>query len=231
MANGFAWRGAICAAMTAATPHAASGQSSPSPPPVERPRAHSQHYVTPDGAGFVFQRDGAQALLRFDGDAEILALAAAPGPRGDELYKTDTGAIMVRVTALGGIIVFRDGDLGAPASSDASAAPIEPPAYVPPKLLRAQLATLARRYAAARGRTIRIQAPAEGGGLAVDAAELALKALDRAERDIEIVEITIAARPDVELAAGGVLRIMIAPELGYAGRPSSAAIAQVLAQP
>lgn len=75
---------------------------------------------------FLFQSIGADARLKFlcglgdtdvdcliDDDApaeEILLLAATRGPRGDTIYRDDSGEAWLRVTAYGGATAYRHGD-------------------------------------------------------------------------------------------------------------------------
>jgi hypothetical protein len=87
----------------------------------------SHRYVTPDGTiRFVFDRSPqGSALVRFDGAPEVILVRPIPGPRGDEIFKTQQGETILRVTSLGGVIVYRDAaKMGAPAARVAPAPPL-----------------------------------------------------------------------------------------------------------
>src|SRR5471032_1399082 len=63
-------------------------------------------YQMDEGGAFVFDRSTVKPLLKFDDSLEIWVLQAAPGPRGDVIYRNDVGDPMVRATRLGGMTVF-----------------------------------------------------------------------------------------------------------------------------
>ena len=65
-------------------------------------------YATPDGAvRFVFDRSGGRAaLVRFEGDPEVHVLRPAMAAGGGEIYRTEDGDVMLRVTPHGSITVY-----------------------------------------------------------------------------------------------------------------------------
>lgn len=205
-------------------------------PANDRPTA--ERYQTPDGrVRFVLDRSGARvALVRFEGSDEVHVLRAVPGPRGDEFYKTDTGDVLLRVTALGGVIVYTDNaSTGAPAALAGSAGPVQPPS-APQGGLEARMAAL-QRETARRGRPVTFHAPqsAQGpaSGVVADAAARAAEGLFAAPPQGTVVRrvvIRYGAQPGAYVL-NEVLNVVVDPRRGYAGRPSAAAIEQALRNP
>jgi hypothetical protein len=120
----------------------------------------AQRFATPDGAiRFVFERSGRGALARFEGGEEVYALRPVPGPRGDEFFKTDTGQILLRITALGGVIVFAGAGSGGAPAAPVGAAPSLGPPMLPPGGLKAKLADLEHAIEKRAGRPVAIIPP------------------------------------------------------------------------
>jgi hypothetical protein len=194
--------------------------------------------TTPGGAiRFTFDRSGGRvALLRFDGDPEVHVLRPVMAAGGGEIYQTEDGNIRLRVTSHGGLIIFtRNMQMGAPASEDGAAAALTPEAVAFAQMVERmrQLQAEARRQV---GQPVlfTFQAPAPGpvppqvAGLVLDAAQRAAEGLAQAPMtNIHHVIIMLGASPRV-IMQGDVLLIQIAPQLGYAGRPSSAAVRNVV---
>ncbi|MDX2235029.1 MAG: DUF4908 domain-containing protein [Hyphomonadaceae bacterium] len=204
-------------------------------PANDRPAA--ERYQTPDGrVRFVLDRSGQRAaLVKFEGDDEVHVLRPVPGPRGDDIYKTDTGDVLLRVTALGGVIVYTDAArTGAPATLAGQARPMAPPSP-PQDGLQARMAAL-QREAARRGRPVTFVAPSNVQGAAsavvADAAARAAEGLAQAPQAMTVRRVVIryGARPEASVIDEN-LTITVAPQLGYAGRPSAAAVAQAVRQP
>ncbi|HVK81172.1 MAG TPA: DUF4908 domain-containing protein, partial [Verrucomicrobiae bacterium] len=83
----------------------------PAAPPVQglyQASSGATRYSTPDGAvRFVLDRSGGRAaLVRFEGDPEVHVLRPAMAAGGGEIYRTDDGDVMLRVTPHGGITVY-----------------------------------------------------------------------------------------------------------------------------
>lgn len=194
----------------------------------------SRRYATPDGAvRFVFDRTGARAaLLRFEGDDEVHVLLPEMGARGDEIYRNEDGSIMLRVTAQGGVTVYtRQIRTGAPVSDMASAPPITPQAVAQAQL-QERVRLLQIRAARAVGEPVQFVVPAQMSapvaGLVVDAAERVAEGLQQAPiTNVRRVIITLGRQPAAALR-GDTLLVQVAPEMGYAGRPSSNAIRNVV---
>jgi hypothetical protein len=193
--------------------------------------AAAQRFQTPDGGvRFVLDRTGQRAaLVKFEGDDEIYVLRPVGGPRGDEIYKTDTGDVMLRITPLGGVIVYRENaPNGAPAMMTGRVAPIAP-APPPGGSIRVQVNQLERTAQNRFGRSVPVELPpaaaADNTGVVADAARRAAEGLDGAPPGVVVdrVVIRLGNQPAAVLM-GNTLVITVAPQQGYAGRPSAAAV-------
>lgn len=183
------------------------------------------------GRAFVVERRGERATLQFADSPEVLALKIVPGPRGDELFKTDTDEVVLRVTALGGLTLYLpDAPNGVPAVIEAPSAPIRPPSK-PPQGLYVAFQKFSAELARA-GAALSIQADAQAeqySAQAVEAAHIAAAGLKSAERaQVTSLKIEIAPLPSASVE-GSALIVRLAPQLGYAGRPSAEAVRQVIA--
>jgi hypothetical protein len=231
---------AIAAALALATPAIAEAQQQQQPQPQPQAQgpqrlfqAGARRYATPDGqVRFVFDRSGGRyALVRFEGDPEVHVLRATMGAGGDEIYQTEDGAVMLRVTANGGIVVYtRAIRTGAAAAEEANVAPLTPEAMAFAEM-QARFRALQNRARRSVGQPVMFTAPeqmsAPVAGLVVDAAERAAEGLAEAPMtNVRRVIIGVGRVPAVALR-GDTLIIQIAPHLGYAGRPSSSAIRNV----
>lgn len=224
----------------AGAPKPAEAQQQPrqSAPPVQglySVNATATRYSTPDGAvRFVFDRSsgGRVALVRFEGDAEVHVLRPYMAAGGGEIYRTEDGDLMLRVTPHGGIIVYtRALRTGAPASEEEQVAPLTPAAMAFAEMQRRflQLQSFARRRI---GQQVTFVAPeqvsAPAAGVVVDAAERAAEGLAAAPMTtVRRVVITFGPVPAVA-QRGETLIVQVAPQMGYAGRPSSSAIRNVV---
>lgn len=240
---------ALAAALTfsgVASPALAQQQQGGDPPlPMPRLFQHdvgATRYSTPSTAAggairFTFDRSGDRvALLRFDGDPEVHVLRPTMAAGGGEIYRTEDGNIMLRVNPHGSITVYtRTMRTGAPASEEGAAAALTPEAVA-----FAQMVDRMRQLQAAARRSVgqqvlfTFQAPAPGpvppqvAGLVLDAAERAAEGLAAAPMtNVHRVVITLGPSPRVVMQ-GDLLLVQIAPQLGYAGRPSSAAVRNVV---
>ncbi|HWU78503.1 MAG TPA: DUF4908 domain-containing protein, partial [Caulobacter sp.] len=93
-------------------------------PPVAR-------YVSEAGGGFIFDQAAPQPLMKFDNSTEIWVLSPQPASRGDVIYRNDLGEPVLRVTKLGGMILFTDdAPMGAAAALSGRASSIQPPAIM-----------------------------------------------------------------------------------------------------
>lgn len=191
-------------------------------------------YSTPDGAvRFVFDRSGGRAaLVRFEGDPEVHVLRPVMAAGGGEIYRTEDGSLMLRVMPHGGIIVYtRSLRTGAPVSEVSRVAPLTPEvmAFAEMQERFRQLQARARRTV---GQTVTFTVPARVSapvaGLVVDAAERAAEGLAAAPlTTVRRVVIVLGDAPAAALR-GDTLFVQVAPQLGYAGRPSSVAIRNIV---
>ena len=239
----FAKGAAACAAALALTsPGLALAQQQqrpqPAPPPVQGLYSTSSaaaRYSTPDGAvRFVFDRSsgGRAALVRFEDDPEVHILRPYMAAGGGEIYRTEDGDVMLRVTPHGGIIVYtRALRTGAPASEEEEVAPLAPVSLAFAEMQRRfqVLQSYARRRL---GQPVTFSAPdqvsAPAAGVVVDAAERAAEGLAAAPMTtVRRVIITFGQTPAVA-QRGDTLIVQVAPHLGYAGRPSSNTIRNVV---
>jgi hypothetical protein len=185
----------------------------------------------------VLDRTGQRvALVKFEGSDEVHVLRAVPGPRGDDMYKTDTGDVLLRVTALGSVIVYTDpARMGAPATLAGRGAPVAPPS-VPAASLQARMEAL-QRDMARKGRPVTFAAPTnvqspQASGVVADAAARAAEGLAQSPQTMSVRRVVIryGASPNA-VVVNESLTITVAPQMGYAGRPSAAAVAQAVRQP
>jgi len=93
------------------------------------------HYssIYPPPVGFVLDRTSEFAKLRFDGTEEILVLRWQPAAGGMRNLLRDDGALVLRISGLGGVTLFTDqNQAGIPVANDARANPLGSPA--PPSI-------------------------------------------------------------------------------------------------
>jgi len=214
----------------------AQDQSGSRSPPVQGLYTNASgatRYSTPDGAvSFVFDRSGGRAaLVRFEGDPEVHVLRPVMAAGGGAIYRTEDGDVMLRVTPTGGIIVYtRANRTGSPASEEERVAPLTPEAIAFAEMQQ-RFRALQARARRSVGQTVTFTVPARvsppAAGVIVDAAERAAEGLSAAPMTtVRRVIITIGADPRVAVR-GDQMFIQVAPQLGYAGRPSSNTIRNV----
>lgn len=195
-------------------------------------------FVSEEGRVFTLDRTQSPPMLKFEDSPEVWVLLPSPAPRGDVIYRDELGEPVLRATRLGGLTLFSDQRPNGEAVSLAGGgAPLRlaplGPAALGERLLQASYRTgrVARRTIVFEGRRI---TPA-GSALVADAALVAsLAFLHMAERrggrsamnQFNIVRFEEGKKPTVTLK-DGVLRIVVAPSQGLAGRPSSKRIMKV----
>jgi len=232
---------AFAAALALATPGMAAAQQQQRAPQPAQPvqglyqtSAGATRYATPDGSvRFVFDRTGNRAaLVRFEGDPEVHVLRPRMAANGSEIYRTEDGRVMLRVNSQGAITVYtRTLRTGAPAAEEERVAPLTPEAIAFAQMQQRfrQLQAQARRRV---GQTVTFIVPAQlsaqAAGVVVDAAERAAEGLAAAPMTtVRRVSITIGPTPRAAVR-GDQLFIQVAPQLGYAGRPSSNTIRNIV---
>lgn len=191
-------------------------------------------YVSDTGEGFVIDRSGQRPLLRFDQRNETWVLRPTAAPRGDVIYRSDTGQQLLRVTAGGGMTVYTPRTPGgSPASRAGPGENLSPPNLGPAQLLSLMLRRSAM-VSQAMGRTVEINVDtgAESEFLAVETLILATDAVMRIARspsgrsvlsDLRRIIIVEGGSSSV-IYARGELRVTVAPSEGVGGRPSSARV-------
>jgi len=231
---------AFAAALAVASPGIAEAQQRPAPPPTAPVQglysnaSSATRYATPDGAvRFVLDRTGGRAaLVRFEGDPEVHVLRPVMAAGGGEIYRTEDGALMLRITPHGGIIVYtRAIRTGAAASEEGRVAPLTPEDLAFAEMQQ-RFRVLQNRTRRSVGQPIMFTVPAQmspqAAGVVTDAAERAAEGLAEAPMtNVRRVIIAIGRVPALALR-GDTLLIQVAPQLGYAGRPSSSAIRNVV---
>jgi hypothetical protein len=179
-------------------------------------------------------------LMRFDSSPEIWVLLPTPGPRGDIIYKNDTGRTLLRATMVGGMTVFPlERPDGSAAAFSGPSPPIRPPQVIGPSTLFSRLAAASVRASRAAQHLITMEAPdynVESAWLAADAALVASEAMVRLAPTpngrrymarIGEINVVDGRRPGASLA-NGVLTLTIVSNMGFAGRPSSDRIIQAV---
>lgn len=200
-------------------------------PPIAR-------FVSEEGRVFILYRTQPVPMLKFDDSPEVWALAPSPAPRGDVIYRDETGEPVLRATRLGGLTLFTDSRPNGEAVSLAGGgnplrlAPMSPQA-LGERLLQASYRTgrVARRTIVFEARNV----TPGGSALIGDAAVVTSVAFTQLaqERDgraalgrFSTVRFEEGKKPSVSLK-DRVLRIVVAPTHGLAGRPSSKRIIKV----
>lgn len=195
-------------------------------------------YVAESGQGFVLDRSETTPLLRFDRSVETWALRPTPAPRGDVLYRNDAGELVLRVTADGGMTLYtKRVPAGSPVTLAGPGESLAPPTLGPVQLFN----LMARRSAlvsSTLGRLVEINLSGEKSeALSVDALIVTTDAVVRMARSAtargyltRLRSITIVEGDRVSATyVRGDLRIVVDPDRGPAGRPSSARIINAFA--
>lgn len=196
-------------------------------------------YLSDEGGGFILDRSGRAALLKFDDSPEVWVLSPSRGPRGDMIYVNDLGEPFLRATKLGGMTVFTT--RRPEGSAVALVGPSGPLRLSPlgPVALYQRLYQASVRSTRAAQHLVGFDAPdadMNSDGLIADAAGLAVEAMvtlsGRAGGKALLARIGKVAlipgpRPGVGVHAG-VVTITVAPAQGIAGRPSSERILRAL---
>jgi len=206
-------------------------------------RGHSAnaiaHYSIDTGGGLVLDQSGRQSLLRFDDSAEVWALTRARGPRGDLIYYNDAGLSMLRTTSLGGVTVFTHRHPEGAAASVSGQAPPLRMARADPAQLYQRLVVSSTRASRGAQHLIAFQAPevdANTSAVVADAAQVAAEAVAQLAAT-QTGHMVLARLNRFEFLKGKSADVAVADstatvrfdaKAGFAGRPSSARIVQVL---
>ncbi len=194
-------------------------------------------YVSEEGRVFTLDRTRPVSMLKFEDSPEVWALQPNPAPRGDVIYKNDMGEPMLRATRLGGFTLFTDDRPNGEAVSLAGGcAPLRLMPMSPQAVFeRLAQASLRASRAARRPMLFEAEATPESSALIADAAVVTSLAIIRlAARDdgrrllarIGRVRFSEGKKASASLK-DGILRIVVSPAQGLAGRPSSDRILKI----
>lgn len=187
-------------------------------------------YVSDTGEAFILDRSGQRPLLRFDRREETWVLRPTAAPRGDVIYRNDAGQQLLRVTPGGGMTVYTPrAPGGSPASLSGPGRSLAPPVLGPAQLF----SLMARRsgmISQAMGRLVEINLSGERSeALCVEALIVTTDAIIRIARSptarqhlsaLRSITITEGARSSVSYSRGRLV-VVVDPDEGLAGRPSS----------
>lgn len=188
-------------------------------------------YVSEEGRTFVLDRTQPATMLKYDDSPEVWVLAPSPAPRGDVIYKNDLGEPVLRATRLGGITLFSDERPNGEAVSLAGGgAPLRLLPMSPQAVFeRLAQASLRSSRAARRSMLFEAEATPASSALIADAATVTSLAIIRlAQRkdgrsllgQFSRVRFEEGKKASASLQ-DGILRIVVSPAQGLAGRPSS----------
>ncbi|MDZ4761362.1 MAG: DUF4908 domain-containing protein [Alphaproteobacteria bacterium] len=199
------------------------------------PPGSAKYEDTASQRSFVLDRSTGDALMKFDDSPEVYALRATTAQRGDAFLRSDAGELVLRVTELGNVISYLGDKDGAPADIAGAAAPLDAPAM--PSSLTERVREAATRLARLAGHEVTIfgtGAFADDEAWAADALMVTVFGVERANglagkaaAKLKAVRLVRAPAP-MATFADGELVLSVNPSEGYAGRPSSEAIASVL---
>ena len=193
------------------------------------------------GRAFIIdQSHQGMMLFRYVRSREVFVLRRVPGPRGDLMLKNDLGAVMVRISRVGGPVLFPGrGSQGIPAWPVGAGEPLGPQS-VNLENLRQGLSQIADDLAGVLQHNVTISA---NGASAASAWVYLYTALnvraaiarlvhkpDRKGRrlpPIQTIRLSNAKAQDRSLHAG-IVHITLAAAQGFAGRPSSLRLAGFL---
>lgn len=203
-----------------------SAREAPTAPQISRVQVEN-------GGSFIIDRTQSGAILvQFDGSSEVWALQSTSGPRGDEFLRNDIGQVMLRITALGGITLYpSDESTGRAASVSGRGEAIASLYNKYNGSLQAAVERSVSRFNPRVLPNLRIESV---GGVP---AALAFETLERAHDAVEDIApssfpqnrrfriIRVSRAPQAfAILQNQVLELGVTPGIGYAGRPSSAAI-------
>lgn len=208
-----------------------------------QPIPHNGTYTVGDKTEFMIDHYGDQVRLRFSGSDEVFYLSSEAAPLGARVLKYDTGDPALRVAGWGGVTLYTAQEkTGVPAEYSDVVHNVDPPP-VPAKEVKRFAAGLAHELNSGGDLIIGFAADwnvlADSSGvreLVCDAMRNTTYALEQVASGptrnaiadhVHVVHI-IEGNRIFALLRGGVLTVMVAPNMGEAGRPSSLAIAHAL---
>lgn len=194
-------------------------------------------YVADSGEAFILDRSGQRPLLRFERREETWVLRPTAAPRGDVIYRNDAGDQILRVTPGGGMTVYTSrAPGGSPASLAGPGQSLAPPT-LGPFLLFQLMERRSVLITQALGRLVVINLDGERSeALSVEALVVTTDAVIRIARsptarhhlsELRSISITEGPRTSVTYARGQLV-VVVNPDEGLAGRPSSARVIRTL---
>lgn len=205
--------------------------------PGEAPAASVACFISEDGRIFTLDRTQPWPLLKFEDSPEVWALLPSPAPRGDVIYKNDLGQPMLRATRLGGFTLFTDKRPSGEAVSRAAGCGPLRLLFISPQALGERMLQASVRSGRAARRPVLFEAEAtpNSAALIADAALVVTLAYLQIASDggrpmlakVGKVQFSEGKKAQVSFS-GGVLRIIVSPSQGLAGRPSSERVEKVL---
>jgi hypothetical protein len=166
----------------------------------------------------------------------VFALRATTAQRGDNFLRNDAGDLMLRVTEAGNVIAYVGAKTGAPADIAGVAAPLDAPAMTGSLTQRVKEA--AADLGKMAGHDVTIFGTAAFGSdeeWAADALMMTVMGVERADKashgavqGLKSVRLVKSATPTTTFHDGELL-LGVNPLEGYAGRPSSEAVAKAIA--
>jgi hypothetical protein len=195
-------------------------------------------YVSEEGRAFTLDRTQPVPMLKFEDSPEVWVLLPSPAPRGDVIYKNDMGEPMLRATRLGGFTLFTDDRPNGQAVSFAGGggAPLRLLPMSPQAVFeRLAQASLRSSRAAHRPMLFEAEATPASSALIADAAVVTsvaiLRLAQRGDGRTLLARFNRVRFEEGKKASAtlknGILRIVVAPSEGLAGRPSSDRIVKV----
>jgi hypothetical protein len=207
---------------------AQGAQKSMAPPATVYEDAASQR--------FTFEQRGNSGILKFEDNPEVMALRALPAQRGDTYWKNDAGETVLRQSEQGAVTSFVGSENGSPASFVAYGPGVGPPQSTSLQAKSKEVAAQLSKMAGHEVTVFGALAFANNEAWAVDALDNLLRGAQEANGPAGRV-VTRLSAVRLELAKSatvsfkdGELVLGVNPADGYAGRPSSDAIAKALTQ-
>lgn len=217
---------------------APSAPRPPAPPASRgRPAGVQKYEDAATQRSFVVDRTGDETLMRMEDSPEVFALRSTTAQRGDAFLRNDTGQLMLRVTEQGNVISYIWDKDGVPADVSGAANPLSLPQISDSlnERRKAAAATLKRLA----GHDVTIFGTSEFANQeawAVDALTVLEIGVQRAAdasgvsvQALKAVRLSRAPVASVTFGPTGELVLGVNPGSGYAGRPSSEAVAAALA--
>ncbi len=230
----------------AGTAFAQQPQSPPAPPAAQAAQAAPSARGAPRIAkyedvatqrSFVLDRTGEAPLMKFDDSPEVFVLRSTTAQRGDAFLRNDAGELVLRLTEPGNVISYVGDEDGAPADVAEIVAPLSRTSPGMTTSLAVRVKDARDRLTTLAGHDVTIfgaqefaheeQWVADALMLMVFGFEQAGGASATAPGKVSGVRVVKAASPGAVIEEGELL-LSLNPSQGYAGRPSSAAIAKVI---